>query len=79
MERWLDQGRPLSLVALDALNACWLYNTPQLRERRPKLHDPPTPALLQFRLNQYAEQDNVPRVTRAVAAIVAHYEAIRRQ
>lgn len=72
VERWLDEGRPLSLVALDALNACWNYNTPQLRERRPKLKNAPAAQALQTRLEQYAAQDDAPRVQRAVRSILPH-------
>src|SRR5882724_1683933 len=38
--KWLRIGRPLSLIALDALDSCWHYDTIPLKEEKPKLLRP---------------------------------------
>jgi hypothetical protein len=76
VEAWLNAGRPLSLVALDALNSCWNYNTPQLREWRPKLIEAPGTELMRKRLEQHQALDDAPRVTRSIGAILLHLEEI---
>lgn len=70
LARWLEQGRPLSLVALDALMAFADYDTLLLRIRKPYLRNPPTPAELRDTLERYAMRDSVPRVRNAVAFLV---------
>ncbi len=74
--KWLASGRPLSLVALDGLNACWDYNTIALRKFRPKLLAPASIKEMNEILNQYLAQDSVPRVRRSVASIVTHWPEI---
>jgi hypothetical protein len=74
--KWLDQGRPLSLVALDALYACGHYDTPLLRKLAPKLLEPDTRERMTARLERYAAQDPVPRVQQKVAAITNQWDAI---
>lgn len=74
--KWLASGRPLSLVALDALNACWHYNTIILRRFAPKLLKPipvddMTAALIAYHLN-----DPVPRVRNTIDTIVSHWDDI---
>jgi hypothetical protein len=73
---WLDRGRPLSLVALDALNACWHYDSPYLQQVRPKLLSPAPVSIMTESLERYAVLDPVPRVQRAVEAIIGHWPEI---
>lgn len=68
---WLERGRPLSLVALDALLAIVQPKTPRLQELRPELVEPPTCTALTHALNAYAVRDPVLRVSRATKAILA--------
>ena len=73
--RWLDRGKPLSLVALDALNFCWNYDAgigAWLHNHEPKLLTPADPDTMRARLQQYAEDDPSPRVDRTVKMIVEH-------
>jgi len=73
---WLDQGRPLSLVALDALKACWRYDTLLLHKFAPKLLEPDTQEKMTAKLQQYAATDPVPRVRQNVTAIISHWDVI---
>lgn len=71
-ERWLGRGRPLSLVAIDALLAIARPRTPFLRETKPKLEGPPTFSRLQEVLLAYREHDPVPRVQQRIDALLAN-------
>jgi hypothetical protein len=73
--RWLEQGRPMSLVALDALINCCRHNTPMLKLFAPRLQDPAPFMEMQQRLEAYAAVDRVPRVEQAVRSIVRYWEA----
>lgn len=73
--QWLDRGRPLSLVALDALGAIIRPMTPHLRSHGPRLHDPPDSTELHRALTAYMARDTVPRVKKMTAAILKN-EAI---
>lgn len=74
--KWLDSGRPLSLVALDALHACGHNDTPLLRKFAPKLLEPDTKELVTATLEQYAALDPAPRVKQRVAAITRQWDSI---
>ena len=69
-ESWLGRGRPLSLVALDALLDC-THHGDQRRARRPMplLEPGPRERMVEV-LRRYAERDPVPRVRAAVDAII---------
>lgn len=73
--QWLNGGRPLSLVALDALGAVIRPMTPLLRSYGPHLHDPPDSAELHRVLNSHLARDRAPRVKMMTAAILKN-EAI---
>jgi hypothetical protein len=77
--RWLQAGRPLSLVALDALIAMSWYDTPLLMELQPHLIGPVDVASFRQVLSQYAENDDVPRVKRVVTTLLASAHEIVRQ
>ena len=72
--KWLASGRPLSLVALDALIACWHYNTPILIRCAPKLLEPAPVDEMNATLDDYLDRDPVPRVRKAVLAIRGNWE-----
>lgn len=73
-KQWLEAGRPLSLVALDALANCrvtaqtvnstlWLTKNPQ------RLLHPDSVENMNAALNAYLAQDCVPRVRKCIALI----------
>jgi hypothetical protein len=72
---WLARGRPLSLVALDALVACsgpW-PNQSLLIQRTPlRLVHPAAPDQVATVLRSYAGRDKAPRVAKAIAMVIAH-------
>ena len=61
IRRWLDTGRPLSLVAIDALKHTAVRDLP----------DAPPLEHIEAALSGYAKIDAVPKVTKAVQAILA--------
>lgn len=70
--KWLDLGRPLSLVALDALAALIRTRTPLLRVWSPRLLRVPDSETLAIALRSCAEKDPVPRVERITGFILDH-------
>lgn len=76
VERWFEQGRPLSLVAIDALGAIIRPQSPFLRAYGPRLHQPPTRERLHHVLSAYAEHDKVPRVQQRIAELVSGTEKL---
>jgi hypothetical protein len=74
--KWLHQGRPLSLIALDALKACWRYDTGLLKQFAPKLLEPQPIPIMTAVLREYARKDSVPRVEQSVDQIVQHWADI---
>jgi hypothetical protein len=76
-ERWLASGRPLSLVALDALAAIiHPQRLPAAREPRARLHDPPDAHTLEAALTAYAQRDPVPRVESITRFLRQHVAAL---
>lgn len=73
-ERWLSSGRPLSLVALDALVA--IATPGALGEYSPRLHHPSDARTLQSTLTAYAQRDDVPRVEKATSYLLAHLDVL---
>jgi hypothetical protein len=74
-EKWLNEGRPLSLIALDALVYCTTrgerLNQPLwLRENPPTLLNAPKPEMIANTLTAYLEKDSVPRTKTAVKQII---------
>ncbi len=72
-EKWLRTGRPLSLVALDALYLCTTNNyagqSIWLRKIKPKLTDNATSETIASELQNYLKSDSVPRTKNAVGSI----------
>jgi hypothetical protein len=77
IHRWLEQGqgRPMSLVALDALINCCRYNTPMLNQFAPQLQHPAPLIEMKQHLEAYAAVDQVPRVEQNVRTIIGYWEA----
>ena len=74
-DKWLSKGRPLSLIALDALILCTtidqrLNQSLWIRQINPKLNDNPGPEIIANRLRKYLEIDNVPRTQNSVRKII---------
>jgi hypothetical protein len=69
---WLQLGRPLSLVAIDALLAIANPRTPNLRAMQPALLEAPSAAQLCLELRRYSEQDAVPRVQQRIDAVLGY-------
>lgn len=74
-ERWLDSGRPLSLVALDTLVNCLC---PAAGNKPPGFvaelaNAPPAPDLL-ARIAAYGETDPVPRVSAIIRRLSNHFD-----
>jgi hypothetical protein len=78
IERWFRRGRPLGLVAIDALAAIVRPQSPFLREYGPRLAQPPTPERFRQVLSAYAEQDRVPRVQQRTAGLISHADILTR-
>ena len=74
-EKWLSEGRPLSLIALDALAYCTttgerVNQALWLREHPPTLLNAPEPEMIANTLTAYLEKDSVPRTKIAVKQII---------
>lgn len=79
--RWLKGGRPLSLVALDALIVCAgpQRNQAMLIQRMDlRLQNAPSARTLETAVTEYAKHDKVLRVERAVAQILKSLGSICR-
>ena len=76
VESWFEQGRPLSLVAIDALAAIIRPQSPFLRAYGPRLYQPPSPDRLRQVLSAYAERDRVPRVQQRTSALITHVDTL---
>jgi hypothetical protein len=73
--RWLEQGRPMNLVALDALINCCRHNTTMLKLFAPRLQHPAPLVEMKQRLEAHEAVDQVPRVEQAVRSIIQYWEA----
>jgi hypothetical protein len=71
VESWLAGGRPLSLVAIDALLAILRPRTPFLRQIEPTLAARPTLSRLREVMLQYRDRDPVPRVQQRIDVLLA--------
>jgi hypothetical protein len=76
VERWLNGGRPLSLVAIDALGAILRPQSPFLKAYGPRLHQAPTVERFTNVLSHYAARDKVPRVEQRTAWLLSHAQAL---
>lgn len=72
--KWLQNGRPLSLVALDALVVCAGPRPGAsllIRKLNPRLQYPASASVIEAAVTDYARRDRVPRVEGAVNRILA--------
>lgn len=81
--KWLEKGRPLSLIALDALVFGTtvgerLNQSPWMRQIQPRLTDNPRPEIVAARLQQYLVADSVPRTKDAVRKIIENIFDVRK-
>ena len=72
---WLESGRPLSLIALDALNFCTtkgkrLNQSLWMRKLNPTLLNSPKSDLIAKKLKEYESIDNVPRTRNTINRII---------
>ena len=74
--RWLDGGRPLSLVALDCMKSCIHYDTPFTKKLKPSVSGEISSIELQAALKEYLKKDSVPRVEKAVTYLTKHTEEL---
>jgi len=70
IESWFTSGRPLSLVAIDALLAIANPQTPFLRAYKPRLTHPPKPEQFKKVVTDYAMKDRVPRVQQRIEVLL---------
>lgn len=70
VERWLQSGRPLSLVAIDALRAIADPRSLLLKKWQPQLLGAPTSDVFTAVLTDYARADRVPRVRQRVDTLL---------
>ncbi len=78
-EKWLRGGRPLSLVALDAMCACVGSHPGQSRliqEFRPHMDSQIPASSIDTALREYARRDSSPRVRKAVNFIIKNLSTI---
>jgi len=73
--KWLSNGRPLSLVALDAITFCTtagerLNQSLWMREIQPKLVDNPQPEIVAERLEEYLQTDSTHRTKTTINKII---------
>lgn len=76
IETWISLGRPLSLVALDAMVSCYHYGTMNLKRIQPKLATEATESHMIGVLDQYQQSDDVPRVSRTISSIKTNMATI---
>jgi hypothetical protein len=80
LAKWLDSGRPMSLVALDALQNCGEFDPETMsgifQEVSPKVRDPVSLKAVRKRLEEYKRKDSVPRVEKAVDLLLENLEKI---
>jgi hypothetical protein len=76
IEDWFERGRPLSLVAIDALLAILDPRTPLLRAYGPRLINPPLRNVFEETLREYAAKDCVPRVEKGINFLLAQTKTV---
>src|SRR5439155_23181455 len=77
--KWLKAGRPLSLVALDAMVGCSGPHPSQsslIQKMRPRLRSQVHTSVIEAELLAYASRDRAPRVSNAVRYIMDNLPVI---
>jgi hypothetical protein len=77
-EEWLKAGRPLSLIAVDALLAIANPRTPFLRRIGPVLENRPSAQGLRNAIEALMKADPAPRVMQRASALLEHVPALTR-
>jgi len=75
-KQWLSSGRPLNLIAIDALLAIANPQTPLLRKVRPSLGMPASESDIRQVLEATAVADPVPRVQQRIGALLSRLPAL---
>jgi len=75
-EKWITAGRPLSLVAVDALATIANPKSPLLRDLQPRLYDPSDPDMFREVLSAYAQSDRAPRVEKRTISLLANAHSL---
>lgn len=75
-QEWLGSGRPLNLIAIDALLAIADPRTPFLRSLQPKLDAPPDEREFRLVLEAAVVADPVPRVEQRVGSLLSKWSAL---
>lgn len=73
--KWLESGRPLNLIALDALAEIIRPQSPLLQKLSPRLHQPPDFETFGGVLAANVQRDSVPRVKMATEFILKNVAA----
>jgi hypothetical protein len=76
VKAWIDSGRPLSLVAIDALWSIVRPMPPFLRDHRPVLRDCPDYQTYSAVLTRYMELDPVPRVQQQIKKLLDREDSL---
>jgi hypothetical protein len=76
-QTWLDRGRPLSLIALDAL-LCYVPRRGYRQVTVPDGFGFPSLGAFKDVLNRYSERDGAPRAHNVVASIIANANVLTR-
>lgn len=74
--KWLDMGRPYSFLALDALNACWKYDTSILKELSPHLLQTDLVENMTLKLLSHKNSDPVPKIQQNIDSIINNWGKI---
>ncbi|OEZ50328.1 MULTISPECIES: hypothetical protein [Janthinobacterium] len=77
-EEWLKAGRPLSLIAVDALLAIANPRTPFLRRIGPILENQPSEQGLRYAVEALMKADPAPRVMQRASALLEYVPALIR-
>jgi hypothetical protein len=82
--KWLGMGRPLSLVALDALKNCavtseTMSSDPGLRKNSQRLLGTGDIQHMNKVLEEYLQRDDVARTRNAIGFITTHWKQILKQ
>lgn len=80
--KWLTSGRPLSLVALDAIMFCTtvderLNQSLWMRQIQPKLIDNPKPEIITIKLQEHLQIDNTHRTKTTINKIIENLFDVR--
>lgn len=77
-EQWLKSGRPLSLIAIDALRAVANPRTPLLSGMKPSLGAPVTVEEMRHVLEGASLADPVPRVQKRIESLLSQLHSLAR-